>query len=93
MIYEDSGNLETANRIHCITVNGRTTYRLRIEDYRGNALTEFVELSRDQTKDALQLSVLPGTTPKENLMILDGGEEDYRLPIVNESILRARLYP
>jgi hypothetical protein len=86
-------DLKNANRLRCVTSGNRTRYRLRIEDVDGVPLTEFVDLSKAESAHAVQLSTIPVVTPKENLLVLPGGDEDYRLPIVNDATLRARLYP
>jgi hypothetical protein len=82
-----------ANRLHCITNGRRSRYRLRIEDADGSPLTEFVNVSRADAASSVQLSTLAGQIEKEDLRVLQGGEEDYRLPIVNEDIIRAKLDP
>lgn len=79
------------NRVRCITLNRRTTYRLRVEDPQGNELTPFVEVSKERAGWILQYAVIPGVDSKEDLISLEGGDEDYRLPIRNERILRERL--
>jgi hypothetical protein len=78
--------------VDVLLINRPAALRLRIEDFAGNPLTEFVECSKEQVKQVLQVSI-PGLCPRENLVALEGGDEDYRLPITNEEILRVRLYP
>ena len=85
--------LVTANRLRCISLQNRQRYRLRIEDMHGAALSEFVDLPVRETQKAVQLSTLLPVAGKENLIVLEGGDEDYRLPIVDEDTLRAQLYP
>lgn len=85
--------LVNANRLRCITLQNRQQYRLRIEDVDGVPLTDFVELSRHETHETVQPWTLCAVTGKEKLISLDSGDEDYRLPIIKEGILRARLYP
>jgi len=85
--------LADANRIRCVSNRTDGRYKLRIEDVDGAPLTPFVERTRSETRHALQLSILLGWTLKENLSFPEYGVEDYRMPIVNEDMLRARLYP
>jgi hypothetical protein len=83
--------LKDANRLHCITDRNRSRYKLRIEDVSGTPLTDFFEFSRADAAWAVQLSTFAGRTPKEDHQVLNGGVEDYRLPIINEYVIRARL--
>jgi hypothetical protein len=85
--------LKDANRLHCIIDRSPSRYKLRIEDVSGLPLTEFFEFSRADAAWAIQLSTLAGRVPKENHRVLNDGQEDYRLPIINEYIIRAKLYP
>jgi hypothetical protein len=88
-----NARLVSANRLRCVTLHKGQRFRLRIEDVDGVALTDFVELSRRETQDAVWLSTSVAFTRKENLIVLGDGNEDYRLPIVDEHILRSHLYP
>lgn len=85
--------LADAHRIRCISNRNTGRYHLRIEDAKGNPLSEFAERSAAESRYALQLSIFPLLTPKEDLCYPEYNVEDYRLPIVSEDIVRARLYP
>lgn len=83
--------LAKANRLRCIADRKTGRYRLRIEDVNGEPLTDFKEYSTTEASLASRNSVLPHT--KEYLAISESHVEDYRVVIVNEEILKARLYP
>ena len=86
---------EKVNRVRCVASRTTMRYQLRIEDWKGNPLTAFVELSAAESRYALQHSLPPGDPwdMKEDIQYPEYNVEDYRIPIVNENILRARLYP
>jgi hypothetical protein len=80
-----------ANRLHCITDKSRSRYKLRIEDMSGKPLTEFLEMSRADAAWSVQLSTFAGRAIKEDHRISQDGQEDYRLAILNEYVIRAKL--
>lgn len=83
--------LEELNRLRCIVSVDGSTYKLRIENVNHEPLTDWAERTREETKYVMQGS--GDITFKEDLHSLDNGGEDYRIPIIDEAILRDRLYP
>ena len=63
--------------------------RLRIEDIEYNALTKWVDLTKEESARATFLLV---GGPKETMNI-SGGREEYRIRVNNEEVLKTRLYP
>ena len=82
----DSSTQEKPNMVQL----SETGY-LRLPQIIGNALTPSLVLTKEEVRHSTRSSIVPGT--RENDLILPGGEEDYRLPIFDEEMLRARLYP
>jgi hypothetical protein len=85
--------LHELNRVRCIVLKNRKRYRMRLEDPDHTPLTEFVELTQQQAVYALQMSNITSVPTKEDLHYPGGCEEDYRIPIVNDAILKSRMYP
>lgn len=81
--------LEELNRLRCIALFSANRYRLRIEDINHKPLTEFVERTRKETRYITEASIVG--TEKEDWQPMEDGE-DYRIPVINEATLRARLY-
>ena len=79
------------NWLKSIVSVDKKTYSLRIEDANGNPLTDFVILpvedSRRITKNTIDLG---HRTDDE---FCSDGRTSYRIKILDEDILRARLYP
>lgn len=89
-----SRNAVTHHFLRCVADRTNDRYRLHIEDFHGNALTSFVEKSRLEAKSICENVVEADglDSPARDSRWESGNNiEDYRLRILNEEILRARL--
>ncbi len=92
----DQTNLDAVadHFLRCVADRTNDRYRLRIEDFYGNALTSFVEKSGSEAKSICENVVEAdrlGSPARGSSWESGNSIEDYRLRIVNEEVLRARL--
>jgi hypothetical protein len=82
-----------ANRLRCITSQNRTLVSLRIEDPDGVPLTRTVIRDAGDIRSIIMQAMFPGLVPsKEHVKNLPDDEEEYRLPISDECLLRSTFF-